>query len=173
MEFPNHALLDEESLAWLASLPVPPLSRSQMTALVVMRNGGILTNSGYRASTGVQDSRIATRELRELVDASVVERSGTRGSTTYRLTSRTLDGSTTRNEASAVVATVETRVLGALAGGPLTRLEVELATGLSPDQVKRVFRILRAKGRIGMLGKPRARNVRWTLTPETGPEFEE
>ncbi|WP_203825527.1 ATP-binding protein [Actinoplanes palleronii] len=87
VEFPNHTLLDEEALGWLASLGLRPLSRSQMTALVMMRNGAVLTNSGYRASTGVRDSRSATRDLKELVDAGVVEQAGTRGSTTYQVAS--------------------------------------------------------------------------------------
>lgn len=41
---------------------VAPMSRSQMTALVMMRNGLVLTDSSYRAATGIRDSRIATRE---------------------------------------------------------------------------------------------------------------
>jgi hypothetical protein len=45
----------------------------------------VLNNSSYRASTGISDSRIVGRELRELVDRGVIEQSGTRGTTTYRL----------------------------------------------------------------------------------------
>jgi len=167
VEFPNHTLLDEEALSWLASLPVPPLSRSQMTALVMMRNGAVLTNSSYRRSTGVQDSRIATRELKELVDTGVVGQAGTRGSASYQLTTSTrtplgtTDGSKTDQRG---LSTNETVVLRAVASEPLSRADLERVTGLTKDQVNYALRTLRQKGRIALVGGPRARNSRWTAT---------
>jgi ATP-dependent DNA helicase RecG len=128
-EFPNHTLLDEEAITWLSSLGVPPITRSQMTALVMMRNGVVLTDSSYRAATGVQDSRAATRELKELVDAGVVEQSGARGSTAYRLIRvRRLTG-------AANVTENEARIMEALADGSRTRGELEEITGLTRDQL--------------------------------------
>jgi ATP-dependent DNA helicase RecG len=165
VEFPNHTLLDEDALAWLSALPVPPLSRSQMTALVMMRNGAALTNSSYRSSTGVQDSRIATRELKELVDAGLVEQAGTRGSATYQLTSsartRSERPSADRSPDDGLTAN-ERRILTALAPRAHSRAELEHSTGLTKDQVQHALQTLREKGRIAMLGKPRARNTRWT-----------
>ncbi|MFF5291529.1 ATP-binding protein [Paractinoplanes globisporus] len=163
VEFPNHALLDEEALAWLTSLPLPPLSRSQMTALVMMRNGAVLTNSSYRTSTGVRDSRIATRELKELVDAGVVEQVGTRGSASYQLTpGRVPRDATTQGQLVAGGLTDnEARVLSALAGGSLSRAQLERVTGMTRAQVHHALRALRQKGRIELLGNQRARNSRW------------
>jgi ATP-dependent DNA helicase RecG len=135
-----------------------------MTALVMMRNGVVLTNSVYRASTGVQDGRVATRELKELVDAGVVEQVGTRGSTTYQLTQVTRGrasgsagaGGLTKNEAF---------ILAAVAKTPLSRADLERTTGLTKDQVNYALRTLRRKGRIVLLGNLRARNARWASTP--------
>jgi len=166
VEFPNHTLLDEEALAWLSSLRVPPLSRSQMTALVMMRNGAVLTNSSYRSSTGVRDSRVATRELKELVDASVVEQAGTRGSTTYQVTpsARVAHGRSGLMATGGAITANESRILTALAGTALSRADLEQATGLTKDQVQHALQTLRQKGRIEMLGKPRSRSTRWTAT---------
>ncbi|KUL36630.1 ATP-binding protein [Actinoplanes awajinensis] len=155
VEFPNHTLLDEEALGWLASLGLRPLSRSQMTALVMMRNGAVLTNSGYRASTGVRDSRSAARELKELVDAGVVEQEGTRGSTTYQVARPV--------QAPVVLTANEERILTALREAPLSRADLEQATGLSKDQVQHGLQTLRQKGAVALLGKPRSRTALWGI----------
>ncbi|MCU7730268.1 putative DNA binding domain-containing protein [Actinoplanes sp. KI2] len=165
VEFPNHTLLDEDALTWLASLPVPPLSRSQMTALVIMRNGAALTNSTFRSSTGVQDSRIATRELKELVDAGVVEQAGTRGSATYQLTTLARAGSGDDPLHDGDLTANERHILAALAGEPRLRAELEQTTGLTKVQVQHALETLRKKGRIVMLGKPRSRSARWSASP--------
>jgi ATP-dependent DNA helicase RecG len=163
VEFPNHALLDEDALSWLTSLSVPPLSRSQMTALVMMRNGAVLTNSSFRSSTGVRDSRIATRELKELVDTGIVEQAGTRGSATYQLTSSTRVGTAAlHTSAERGLNANESLILEALGDGAHSRAELERATGLRKDKVQHALLTLRQKGRVAMLGKPRARNTRWT-----------
>ncbi|MEU4693355.1 ATP-binding protein [Actinoplanes sp. NPDC023714] len=163
VEFPNHTLLDEEALGWLASLELRPLSRAQMTALVMMRNGVVLTNSSFRASTGVRDSRTATRELKELVDAGVVEQSGTRGSTTYQLTSAVTD------EPEAMLPTVrlsvnEEKIMHSLRVASRTRAELEAQSGLTKDQVQYGLETLRQKGLVTRLGKPQSRTARWATT---------
>lgn len=161
VEFANHALLDEAALAWLSSLGLSPLSRAQMTALVMMRNGIRMTNSTYRASTGVQDSRTATRELRELVDAGVVEQVGTRGTATYEL-SRHDSGSRLSRPSGPSLTDNEMRVQATLEQAPLSRAEIEQATGLTKDQVLHALQTLRQKGRVAFNGKPRSRTAQWT-----------
>lgn len=168
VEFPNHTLLDEEAIAWLTALSAPPLTRSQMTALAMMRNGAVLTNSGYRTSTGVRDSRIATRELRELVDAGIVEQAGTRGSATYQLVSpgvRSAKDVDTPATAEEGLSANEAAILAAVADGPRLRAELESRTGMTKAQVNHALRALRRRGRIAMIGSPRARNTRWAATP--------
>ncbi|GID26559.1 ATP-binding protein [Paractinoplanes brasiliensis] len=162
VEFPNHTLLDQDSIDWLASLPIGPLSRSQMMALAMMRDGSVLTNATYRTLTGVQDSRTASRELRELAESGVVEQLGTRGSTTYRVISADHPGGLSEKDSG--LANADLAVLKALADGPRSRAEIEMASGLATDPVHRALRRLRDGGRVRMLGKPRSPSAKWTLT---------
>nr|BFE64802.1 hypothetical protein GCM10020063_093280 [Dactylosporangium thailandense] len=168
-EFPNHTLLDQEALEWLQSLDNRPLSRSQMSALVMMRNGVVMTNSAYRASTGMQDSRTVTRELRDLVERGLVEQEGTRGTATYRLPlndplrpdqpggpSKT-DDDLTRHSA---------RVIGVLSAEGSSRSEIEERTGLKPHQVFRALKVLRDRGLVEMTGQPRSRTARYRPVPQ-------
>ncbi len=124
-----------------------------MTALVMMRNGAVLTNSSYRASTGVRDSRTATRELRELVDAGVVEQAGTRGSTTCQVVDHT----------GPLLTGNEERIVAALRAGPRSQASLEQATGLTKDQVQHGLQTLRQKGLVALEGKPRSRTALWGL----------
>lgn len=68
--FPRHALLDGDTVAWLADLEragvATGLTESQRMALALMRTGEAMTNARYRQVSGI-DSRDATAELRELV----------------------------------------------------------------------------------------------------------
>ncbi len=161
-EFPNHTLLDDEALSWLASLGVGPLSRAQMTALALMRQGAVLTNSSYRTSTGVQDSRTAGRELKELVDREAIQQIGTGGVTTYRLavSSRTQQTALELGD-DASLSGNETAILRLLENEELSRAEIERRTGLPNHQVVHALRTLRAKGRIVLRGKPRSKTSQW------------
>jgi ATP-dependent DNA helicase RecG len=172
-EFPNHTLLDEDALRWLGSLDEGPLTRAQMTALVMMRNGVVLNNSSYRTSTGVQDSRAASRELRDLVDRGLVEQIGTRGATTYRLVnsprvnSDSLFGDSSGEKTDHGIADLtanETLVWEAVQTGESSRADIERVTGLNNNQVIRALQGLRSKGFVVMRGRPRARTATWVPT---------
>lgn len=175
-EFPNHTLLDEEALAWLQSLDNQPLTRSQMTALVTMRNGAVMTNSAYRLATGIQDSRAASRELKELVDRQLIDQQGTRGTATYHLTGRlpTQDEFPIEMEAkgpseavienNSPLTSLQQQVLDAVGDDELSRSEIEKRTGLSYSQVISVLQSLREKGRVRMIGVPRSKNATWRAT---------
>ncbi|WP_329488586.1 putative DNA binding domain-containing protein [Kitasatospora sp. NBC_01246] len=186
-EFPNHTLLDEEALAWLQELDGNPLTRSQMTALVMMRNGATMTNSSYRAATGIQDSRVASRELKELVDREIIVQLGTRGGATYKL--RTDDDEPQMDEldlisrepssASSIenaimidapISDLQQRVLDAMGTADVARSEIEQATGLAQHQVISALQTLRGRGRVVMLGQPRSRHVRWRAVSVTPAE---
>ncbi|MEV6637565.1 ATP-binding protein [Actinoplanes sp. NPDC051470] len=167
VEFPNHALLTEETIAWLTELGAGPFTRSQTTALALMRSGMELTNSSYRSSTGVQDSRTASRELKDLVDRGIVEQFGSRGGTTYRLTSDRAEQLTIEDrsdrESEGSLRDNEARILELLADGSLSRAEIEKRAGLAMHQVLHALNTLRQKGYIETIGKPRSPNVRWTV----------
>ncbi|WP_343443991.1 ATP-binding protein [Micromonospora schwarzwaldensis] len=177
VEFPNHTLLDEEAISWLGSLGRGPLSRSQMAALVVMRNGTTMTNSGYRATTGVPDSRVASRELRDLVDRGLVTLHGSGGGAIYQIAVGSVPNLFEISEipppptapspaASEKASSNETAILSALGGARLTRAELQAATGLKPHQVSHALRLLRAHGLVRMIGQARLRTTRYERVPD-------
>ncbi|PZG20299.1 hypothetical protein C1I98_37580 [Spongiactinospora gelatinilytica] len=163
-EFPNHTLLDPEALDWLSSVSSRPLTRSQMTALVMMRNGSDLTNGSFRAATGVLDGRAASKELKELVELGIVEQIGTRGSAHYKLTAGaddlglTIDGAGGEEtdgfpEATpASLTPLQAKVYDALEDGPLSRADIAEQTGLGPQQVINLLTVLRRKRLVRMIG---------------------
>ncbi|GAA1965840.1 ATP-binding protein [Kitasatospora viridis] len=175
-EFPNHTLLDEDSLSWLQALDGNPLTRSQMAALVMMRSGAVMSNSSYRSVTGIQDSRTASRELKELVDRNILVQLGTRGGATYRLKSLTADSPvvaeldlvsemSASEESEAIddlpISETQRMVLEAIGEADVSRAEIEQLTGLAQHQVISALQALRARGRVAMLGKPRSKLARW------------
>lgn len=64
--FPNATLMSESTVQWIESLNEEGLTEAQVVGLALLRDGSVLTNGTYRASTGV-DSRVATSELQDLV----------------------------------------------------------------------------------------------------------
>lgn len=82
--FPNHTLLDEETVRWIKSLGEKGLTDSQCIALAMLRDGQILDNRSYRSAGGV-DSRVATAELRDLVARELVLQTGTHRWARYEL----------------------------------------------------------------------------------------
>lgn len=84
--FPNHTLLDSETLRWLEAVDAVDLTDSQRMALALLRRGEEVTNASYRQISGL-DSRVATRELGDLVQRGLVTQDGTGRWTSYRLAS--------------------------------------------------------------------------------------
>lgn len=83
--FPNHTLFDQETLAWLERVGRNRiLHERQRQALAWLRHGKELNNAAYCRVTGA-DSRVATRELAELVDLGLLLREGSRRWATYSL----------------------------------------------------------------------------------------
>lgn len=166
-EFPNHTILDQETIDWLGSIGASALTRTQMTALAMMRNGATMTNSGYRAATGVQDSRVAQRELKELVDRSLIFQDGVRGGAVYRLR-REVEAETAGTglfEAATPgpddLTALQRKVYEALADKEQTSAAIAAATGLERQQVLGALAALRCKELAAMSGKPRSKNATW------------
>jgi ATP-dependent DNA helicase RecG len=167
-EFPNHTLLDQDALDWLGALDGRPLTRAQMTALVQMRNGGQLTNNSFRSITGIQDSRAAHKELKELVDRGLIFQFGTRGSTYYELSAEdgTHDGTAQTmplSDDGTGLTELQKHVYSTLRNGSASRQEITERTGLDDRQVMGILRALRSKGLISMMGKPRSKNATWRI----------
>lgn len=132
-----------------------------MTALVLMRNGIQLTNTSFRTATGVQDSRAAYKELKELVDRGLVDQFGKGGSTYYELAA----APATEGEQFAApvvgLTDLQRQVYSALTSELVPRREIVQRTGLKSEQVAQVLKALRNKGLATMIGEPRSREALW------------
>ena len=84
--FPRHSLVEPQTLSWLAGLgeAAQSLSRDQRNALVLMKAGEVMSNARYR-QIGDADSRVATRDLADLVNRGLAEVVGGGGYTEYVL----------------------------------------------------------------------------------------
>lgn len=87
--FPRHSLVDPQTLSWLAGLgkATQGLTRDQRNALVLMKAGEVMNNARYRQISDA-DSRVATRELTDLVNRGLAEVVGGGGHTEYVLATR-------------------------------------------------------------------------------------
>jgi ATP-dependent DNA helicase RecG len=84
LTFKNHNLLGLEALRWLDSIKITGLNSNQRLALVYAKNEGRITNREYQRLCGV-DTIIATRELGEMVQAKVLNMTGSRRWAYYEL----------------------------------------------------------------------------------------
>ncbi|NUR63912.1 MAG: transcriptional regulator [Catenulispora sp.] len=171
-EFPNHTILDQETIDWLGSIGAGAgaLTRTQMTALAMMRNGATMTNSGFRAATGVQDSRVAQRELKELVDDGLIVQDGVRGGAVYRLRREAdaragdaglFDAVSAGETESEGLTALQQQVYETLTSEEKTSAAIASEAGLERQQVLGALAALRGKGLAVMSGKPRSKNAAW------------
>ena len=90
----NRTLFDGPTLEWLDIINRgKTLTESQRYALAHIKHTGWINNSDYCRLTGV-DSRIATRELSELVNYSLLDRFGSARWSTYQLAAEQKDRQT-------------------------------------------------------------------------------
>ena len=155
--FPNHTLLSEETVSWIASLGQDGLTDSQCIALALLHEEGALDNRAYRTATGV-DSRIATAELQDLVARELAVQAGTRRWAQYRLSPLIyghVKGAMSRTDRRPAI-------LAALGGQTLSRSELSTRTGLNDATVRRWLTILRNEGTIEIVGtSPRSKDARY------------
>ena len=144
--FPNHTLLDEAALKWLEKAGVKDLTDSQRMALALMRQGGEITNAGYRKIAAL-DSRVTTRELSLLVEKKLVASSGSGRWTTYRLRGALAPGAPPplRERERAIVALLREK-------SPLSRAEIDAALKLKPGTTKPWLRSLAERGMVETTG---------------------
>jgi ATP-dependent DNA helicase RecG len=159
--FPNHTLLDEETLRWLARVGGLEMTDSQRMGLALARRGDLLTNDSYRRFTNV-DSRVATRELRDLVRQGILEQIGSHRWTTYRIVpeppeqptrlvgSLPLSGLVQRHgRSSRTRADRRPAILALLSEyGELSRAEIASRLGIGDSTVRRWLGLLRRDGQI-------------------------
>jgi ATP-dependent DNA helicase RecG len=158
--FPNHTLLSEETVNWIASLGQHGLSGSQCVALALLREEETIDNRAYRNATGV-DSRVATAELQDLVARELVMQAGSRRWAQYRLPPLPA-GNTS---ASAVRTDRRPAILAALGDKTLSRSDLSARTGLNDATVRRWLTIMRNEGTIELVGtSPRSKDARYRRT---------
>jgi ATP-dependent DNA helicase RecG len=187
---PNHALLAEEDLDWLAEVARDhALSDTQRHALVAMRHGRRWTNSAFRVDFP-RDSTQARSDLQGLVEAGLAVAEGDRGGRTYSIApdldergaDRELDlfeglddvepdrpierlpvdRSAGNRSANAA------RLLELLASGPKSAADLMAGSGLSRRQVLYALEFLRESQDVVLLGRRGVHASVYTLakTPE-------
>lgn len=145
---PNHTLYDEETLRWLEDLARgEPVSEAQRQALAFARHNGSLTNGDYCRVTG-SDSRVATRELNDLIDWGLLDRSGVGRWSTYALR----DGSEPRTSPRHRRDRAD-EIVDLLRAGPLSAREIGAKLGLSASGVRYWLSRLRRAGRVASSGR--------------------
>ncbi|HEX8391249.1 MAG TPA: ATP-binding protein [Longimicrobium sp.] len=140
---PNHTLYDPQTLGWLEAVTSElPLAQSQRQALAYARHGASLTNPDYCRVTGV-DSRVATRELAELVDHGVLRREGVGRWSTYMLAGQAAPRAprdrTRQDRGKQILVLLRD-------AGPLSARDIGERLGLSPSAVRYWLPRLRAEG---------------------------
>lgn len=142
---PRHTLLDDTTMAWIASLQQPGLSPSQHMALAEMHAGRTVTNGTMR-NLGLEAHR-ATGELSDLVGRGIVVRIGERRHARYLLAPGL--GPAPAPPVEPGTEEAEGVVLRALSGGSeLSRRDLEQRTGLSPTKVLRALKSLEDRGKV-------------------------
>lgn len=165
--FPNHTLLDDETVAWIKHLNEPGLTDTQCVGLAILKSGDQLDNPAYRAATGV-DSRLATAELQNLVTRELATQVGTGRWSVYRLASRLefMDPEAIRR-----LSPRDRRplILSVLDRGQLSRAEIEERTQLSKKVVIRWLGILRREHSVQTVGgvSPQSPSVKYERTAQS------
>jgi ATP-dependent DNA helicase RecG len=143
---PNHTLLDDETVAWLQLLGREGLRDSQCTGLALMRRGEVMDNASYRAATGINDSRVATFELQDLVARELVTQTGTRGGARYTLSEY---ASTVHVRGRRARPNRRRQVLDLLAlHAELSKSEISELLGLNPKTAEHWLRTLKGEGSV-------------------------
>lgn len=84
LTFRNHTLMNPDAIAWLNQFAAQPLNDRQRLALVYLRANQQMANRDYQRLNRV-DSVTANRELRRLVETSLIEQHSTRRWAYYTL----------------------------------------------------------------------------------------
>ncbi|TYP81149.1 ATP-binding protein [Blastococcus xanthinilyticus] len=160
--FPNHALLSDTVVQWIGDLGERDLSDTQIVGLAMLRGGESLDNATYRKATGI-DSRVATKELQDLVTRELVVQSGASRWTTYRLHSRLRDwpasDATPKRRAPA---NRRSEILVALGPHTLSKAEVAAIAGLNPKLTGHWLTTLLREGRVERVGdSPQSNHTRY------------
>lgn len=169
VRFPNHTLFDADTLAWLDERLGSFGGDSHRRVLAWLRHTSRdLDNDTYRRLSGV-DSRVATRELSELVDRGILTRTGTRRWARYGLAKKAPDvrpaAGREHVNGRAEPADRANALLTVLAAeGPLSRAQLAERLGMSRSAVGYWLRRLRGSGQVvTTTGSTRSRHTQYLV----------
>ncbi len=175
VRFRSGALVDDETLQWIASLDQTGLTDGQLAALALVREGRPVSNSLYRAASGC-DAATATHELVDLRNRRLIVRTGVGHRATWRL-NPAFDPDDERQDQLPGRLTGEGRerqLLRIMQTGPKSRTELTEATGLGRQSVLNYLTRLRDRGLVEpTTEKTRSRATKWRLREASDVHFDQ
>lgn len=160
--FPNHTLLDPETLQWIRDRGHAGIAQEMAMAIAALRQAQVLTNASYRKLTGVTDSRLATQQLQHLVDIGIAARDGSRRAAKYRLAEDEDEDVVVGMPVGPRDRRVEIETF--LRSHPQSqRVDIENATGLATKATQYWLRVLSREGRVRLIGTERSRSSRYEV----------
>jgi ATP-dependent DNA helicase RecG len=170
----NHGLLDDEALAWLATIDTTGLSDRQRLGLAFIRRHSTITNQQYRTLSGC-DALSATRELTGMAGLGLIEKTNDRRWTQWHLTPTEPADIGRSPQAGGDGAALgrgtgdrRAEIRELLSAGPLSSRDLAEATGLSREGTLRWLRRMETDGEVTTTSpKRRSRDNRWRLTSDT------
>ena len=146
--FRNHSLMSPEAIAWLNQFAGLSLNDRQRLALVYLRHNERMANNDYQRLNRV-DAITAGRELRGLVQASLVEQQSAKRWTYYTLrASRDLPAVSPASEEDQILAYVRDK-------GAITNRECRELLGITVFRASRLLQAIQAKGFLRRTGERR------------------
>lgn len=161
---PNHSLLDDETLRWLEGLGREGLRDTQCIGLALMRRGELLDHARYRAATGIQDGRVATFELQDLVARELVQQTGTGRGSRYRLAPEVLAARPAARRPDRRRQVRE--VLDLL--GEASKAEIAEQLRMNPKSAEHWLRVMKSEGTVEATARGTSRATKYRLRGDTG-----
>jgi ATP-dependent DNA helicase RecG len=167
----NHGLLDEEALAWLATIDTAGLNDQQRLGLAFVRRHSTITNQQYRTLNGC-DALTATRELTGMAGLGLLEKeSDRRWARWYLAGSDRVEASQTPlpfNDEGTTARRRDRRpeLRRLLVDGPRSSKELAARIGMSKEGVLKWLRKMETDGEVAPTGSSRKSRVNeWRLVP--------
>ena len=150
--FKNHTMMDSEAISWLGRFAGVDLSDRQRTALVLIRRHHRMVNRDYQRLNTV-DGPTATRELRGLVEAKLIEQHSTRGGAYYMLVPELRSATTADNAEAQIVRYVQEH-------GSISNQEVRQALNVNRSKALRLLTSMVKSGTLRSEGRGRTLRYR-------------
>ncbi len=166
----NHGLLDDEALAWLATIDTASLVDRQRLGLAFVRRHAAITNQQYRTLTGC-DALSATRELTGMAALGLLEKRSDRRWAQWHLAGAGMNGTGQptlpfddgRQPHGRRDRRPELRRL--MSEGPRTSIDLAENIGITREGVLRWLRRMEEDGEVARTATSRGhRSNRWSLT---------